>query len=493
MTEARPGRPARPAWSLRRRLVLGIVALLALVSVAIGAASVLALRQSLMTRLDEQVVASLRGPVAPGGEDGPERRIGSVVLAALDGRVARASYTGEDGVAVGLDDGQVEELLAVPADGVPVSVDLGGDLGGFRVAAASQPVATGGGEVELTVVTGQSLDLVDATITSLWLIFAGVAGLAIVAAAFAGAAVVRVALRPLDRVEAAATRVAELPLAAGDVAIRENVPALDTDERTEVGRVGAAVDRMIGHVEHALAARQESEQTLRRFVADASHELRTPLASIRGYSELSLRVADDLPEDVRRSLGRIDSESVRMTSLVEDLLLLARLDAGDALRREPVPLAGLVVDAVSDAHVAGPDRTWELDLDDDAAELVVLGDPNRLHQVVANLLGNARAHTPPGTTVTARLERDGDSAVLTVADDGPGVPAELRPRLFERFVRGDDARSRAAGSTGLGLSIVAAIVHAHGGRVALESEPGATAFRVELPVAPAEAAESPGG
>ena len=245
---------------------------------------------------------------------------------------------------------------------------------------------------------------------------------------------------------------------------------------------------MLGHVDSALLARQASEQRLRRFVADASHELRTPLASIRGYAELTRRMGDQLPEDAAYALGRIESESVRMTALVEDLLLLARIDAQQELvRSADVDLVALVHDAVRDAEAAGADHVSAARLP--SAPLTASVDRARIQQVIANLLGNARVHTPAGTTVTVTLEPidDGAAARLTVADDGPGIDEKLTPNLFERFVRGDSSRSRHAGSTGLGLAIVDAVVRAHGGTVVVESVPGHTVFTVELPVAaPAE-------
>jgi two-component system OmpR family sensor kinase len=219
---------------------------------------------------------------------------------------------------------------------------------------------------------------------------------------------------------------------------------------------------------------------VRQFVADASHELRTPLASIRGYSELTRRGGHDLPPDVVRSLARIESESIRMTSLVEDLLLLARLDAGRELVIGEVDLVALVVDAVSDAHAAAPDHEWRLGTPD--SPVIVTGDVGRLHQVIANLLANARTHTPSGTRVSTTLAVDSEFAVITVGDDGPGISRGLLPVLFERFARGDGSRSRTTGSTGLGLAIVVAVVEAHAGTVGVESKPGDTRFVVRIPL-----------
>jgi len=303
--------------------------------------------------------------------------------------------------------------------------------------------------------------------------------LALAVAGWAGVAIIRRTLKPLDRVAATATRVSELELGRGEVELAQRVPAEDTDPRTEVGQMGAALNRLLDHVSTALNVRQRSENKVRQFVSDASHELRTPLAAIRGYAELTRRGPHTLPDDVRHSLGRIESESIRMTSLVDELLLLARLDEGRKRDAQPVDLGRLVADAVSDAQAAGQDHRWRLDLPADP--VAVLGDDAQLHQVVANLLTNARVHTPEGTEIVAAVERSSSSAVVTITDDGPGIPPELQAHLFERFVRGDRSRSRKAGSTGLGLAIVHAIVEAHDGTVSVESEPGRTVFRIELP------------
>jgi two-component system OmpR family sensor kinase len=289
-----------------------------------------------------------------------------------------------------------------------------------------------------------------------------------------------VALRPLERVVATASHVAELPLERGEVALAVRVPDEDSDPRTEVGQVGAAINRMLGHISAALTAREASEKKVRTFVADASHELRTPLASIRGYSELTRRGGHELPDDVVHALARVESESIRMTSLVEDLLLLARLDDGRSLESVPVDLSQLLADAVSDAYAAGPDHEWALELPE--RPVLVVGDGARLHQVVANLLANARVHTPAATTVVTSVSLREGFADVRVSDDGPGIDERVRATVFERFARGDSSRSRIAGSTGLGLAIVAAIVEAHGGHVVVASEPGNTVFTVSLPV-----------
>jgi two-component system OmpR family sensor kinase len=258
---------------------------------------------------------------------------------------------------------------------------------------------------------------------------------------------------------------------------------------------------MLGHVQTALRRRAASEARLRRFAADASHELRTPLSAIRGYAELALRHPGDSPEQVTHALGRVLSESTRMSVLVDELLLLARLDAGRPLASEPVDMTRLVIDATSDARVARPGHRWVLELPDDP--VLVSGDEHRLHQVLANVLSNAGKHTPDGATVTVRV---GDAlpdtgtapaaqtvrrgvlppapwTVVSVTDNGPGIPPDLLPDLFERFTRADTSRSHttSAASTGLGLAIVDAVVAAHGGAVLVTSGPGRTSFAITLP------------
>jgi two-component system OmpR family sensor kinase len=497
---------SRPSgWTLRTRLLAALIALLAAVSVIIGLVSVLALNRSLQDRVDDQ----LRGAVGrsqeayrdpqgvgggrppplvppPAGRGGPPPRDHGTgpdslfVPGQAEGTLnARGACTtaGDSGVldrtgySRPLDADQCATLTALPADGRPRTVDLGGTLGTYRVTAARTDDGT-------VIVTGLPLRSLRSTVYGLAAVVAVVALLGLVLATLAGAAVIRLTLRPLRRVAATAGRVAELPLDRGEVALAVRVPEADTDARTEVGQVGAALNRMLGHISHALTARQASEARVRKFVADASHELRTPLASIRGYAELTRRSHAEVPPEVAHALSRVESEAVRMTSLVEDLLLLARLDSGRPVERRPVDLSAMVVNAVSDAHAAGPEHRWQLDLPDEP--VIVTGDQGRLHQVVANLLANARSHTPPGTDVTVHLGVDND-VVLRVLDNGPGIPLELQPEVFERFTRGDTSRSRANGSTGLGLAIVAAVVEAHHGTVTVDSTPGHTAFTIRLP------------
>jgi two-component system OmpR family sensor kinase len=238
---------------------------------------------------------------------------------------------------------------------------------------------------------------------------------------------------------------------------------------------------LLGHVEAALARRAASESRLRRFAADASHELRTPLAAIRGYAELARRHPGPVPGDIAHALSRVESESARMSVLVDELLLLAQLDAGRPLAKEPVDLSRLAIDTASDARAASPGHHWTLELPDEP--VLVEGDEHRLHQVLANLMSNAAKHTPEGTTVTAAVAtgEDPPTVRVSVTDTGPGIPEDLQPALFERFVRGDSARSNGGASTGLGLAIVQAVTVAHGGTVSVTSRPGHTSFVITLP------------
>nr|WP_202501179.1 HAMP domain-containing sensor histidine kinase [Streptomyces sp. SID5785] len=475
---------------MRTRLVVTAVGLIALVGVVIGTVTTLALHTYLYRQLDGKVdqVVHMAGGDGPGGrKPGADTRAADLSFLALpgpgggetvgalvgtDGSLAEAEKSNPDPTAAArttsLTAGQADALASVPRDGRAHSVTLPG-LGDYRVQSNE------GG----SLLVGLPSTDVDATLNRLILIEVCVTGAGLLAAGITGAVMVGVALRPLRRVAATATRVAELPLHSGEVTLYERVPDAQADPATEVGQVGAALNRMLDHVHGALEARQQSETRVRQFVADASHELRTPLASIRGYAELTRRGREPTGPDTRHALGRIESEADRMTGLVEDLLLLARLDAGRPLSYAPTDLSPLVVDAVGDARAAGQGHAWRLELPDEPAG--VLADPARLHQVLVNLLANARTHTPPGTTVTARVHRHGPWVCLDVRDDGPGIPAELLPRVFERFARGDSSRSRKAGSTGLGLAIVQAVTAAHGGAVTVESVPGRTVFTVHLP------------
>ncbi len=282
--------------------------------------------------------------------------------------------------------------------------------------------------------------------------------------------VVKFGLRPLEQMEETAGAIA-----AGDLSRRIDV----VDERTEVGRLGTALNEMLHQIETAFDERAASEARLRRFVADASHELRTPLTSIRGYAELFRRGAAERPEDLAKAMRRIEEEADRMGVLVDDLLLLARLDQGRPLESKPVDLTRITSDAVDDARLVAPRRP--IDYSPNGA-IFVTGDEARLRQVLANLMQNAVKHTPPDTAVHVRVTGAPDEAVIEVSDEGPGMAPEDAARVFERFWRADSSRTRASGGTGLGLAIVAAIAEAHGGRAEVETAPkeGAT-FRVRLP------------
>ena len=320
------------------------------------------------------------------------------------------------------------------------------------------------------LVVAAPLNEVDASLHHLLLIELLVSLGVVAAIVGLGLWLVRLSLRPLVRIENTAEAIA-----AGDLSRRIE----DADERTEVGRLSVALNAMLGQIERAFAERTASENRLRRFVGDASHELRTPLASVKAYAELFERGARDRPEDLARAMAGIEREAQRMGVLVDDLLLLARLDQGRPLERTEVDLTEVAREAVDVARVLEPDRPLELEAPE---PVVVEGDPERLRQVIDNLLANVRAHTPAATAAKVRVARDDGSAVIEVADEGPGLTDEQAERVFERFYRGESSRTRTEGGTGLGLAIVAAIAHAHEGSVAVDRRNGAgVAFRVSLP------------
>jgi two-component system, OmpR family, sensor kinase len=549
--------------TLRGRLIAGLVALLAIASATVGLTTYVATRDSLLRSVNGQLQTAtqiwstcvdsvgdgdqdtpsqgtsgqpgpqsdqdgqaVQGNGGAGSHDAPNESMSCVGLApgTLEAQISQGTlrqHVVENNARLTTADSQILRALPVaPRKGGPNE--------------KSQPVPTytkdlsSLGSYELTSVKdsdGDSICIIglplgsvydtlhDLAVTEL-LVF----GTVLMLAGVLGTLWVGLSMRPLRRVAATASQVAELPLESGEVELPAGVP--DTDPRTETGQVGAAFNRMLGHVQTALARRNASETRLRRFAADASHELRTPLAAIRGYAELALRHPGDSPEPVIHALNRVLSESARMTVLVDDLLLLARLDAGRPLSREPVDMSRVAIDATSDARVARPGHRWVLDLPDDP--VMVDGDEHRLQQVLVNLLSNAGRHTPEGTTVTVKLSADtGDLAealpatgtpasgdddtqaeavsrgnlppaprlMLTVTDNGPGIPADLLPELFERFTRADTARSHAAdpSSTGLGLAIVDAVVAAHSGAVRVMSRPGLTRFAIILPRLPGPA------
>jgi two-component system, OmpR family, sensor kinase len=493
--------PYRPLGrgTLGRRLVVRVAVLVALVALLLSAATTVAVQQILMSNVSEDLTAAAREVNQDlnyrnrrGGLFGPGQSVGTFAIGFLTTGVVYPN-TKIDGRGYNemseLPTAAGNWLRGTPVDGQQHSVTLP-ELGRYRIAAYPLEDRQTG-EPRGTVVIGVPLAEVDRILLLLTLAEIGLTLLAIGIAIIASRTVVQRSLRPLNRVAATAHQVSQLPLDRGEVALAVRVPPEDTNPNSEVGQVGLAINHMLNNVENALAARQASETKVRQFVADASHELRNPLASIRGYAELTRRSGEAIPPDATYAIGRIEAEAGRMSSLVEDLLLLARLDAGPALDIRPTDLSELVINAVSDARAAGPDHSWALSLPD--APVVVLGDGHRLHQAVANLLANARTHTQSGSRVeTAVTEQDGQ-ALITVTDNGPGVPPELQAQVFERFTRADTSRVRAAngpqgGSTGLGLAIVSAVVEAHHGRVAVDSQPGFTRFTVSLPLAEAAVA-----
>ncbi|HKC78413.1 MAG TPA: HAMP domain-containing sensor histidine kinase, partial [Gaiellaceae bacterium] len=328
----------------------------------------------------------------------------------------------------------------------------------YRVRASIEPQAPNS-----VLFVAKSLAGVDGTLHRLILIELIATAAVLGALAALGLWVVRLGLRPLRRIEQTAAAIT-----AGDLSRRVDHP----DPQTEVGRVGSALNTMLDRIE-------ASDRRLRRFVADASHELRTPLAAVRAYAELFGRGSASHPEDLERSMSGITREAERMSLLVEDLLLLARLDEGRPLERKPVDLAAVVGQAVDAARVVEPERPIDLSVE----PVTVTGDAARLRQVLDNLLANARAHTPAGTPVSVELSRVESAAVLTVSDRGPGLTEEQAARAFERFYRADSSRARVSGGAGLGLSIVAAVTEAHGGTAEARPTPGGGAtFVITLPL-----------
>ena len=551
----RPGSLLTPPRSLRTRLVVGVLGLVLVMAAVMSAFSTVSLRHTLMARTDSQLMAAAQRaadkrhdltqearkasdeaaqegadkpgdqPDGAGGADGADgadggpgkegvppgldaagQSTGTLTLittqtSSSDSEASEtAAYIDKNGHYASISKEDCRLLLSQATEDHPVTVDLH-HLGSYRVV-ATRDEASGS-----TVITGLSLEGDKGLIRTQLLIELTVALLGALVVALAGRTMVRSSLAPLERVARTAQRVASQPLERGEVSIEDRVEKADLGSSAEVGQVGGALNTLLGHVESALAARQHSETQVRQFVADASHELRTPLASIRGYTELIRREgADaDLPEEATYALERVHSESVRMTALVEDLLLLARLDAGRELRREEVDLVGLLVDTVADARAAGPDHDWQLDLavleppadatPEEAEDFLpepplVIGDEARLRQVIVNLLANARVHTPAGSHVTTTLAREGDTLIVRIHDDGPGIASDVRDRLFERFARGDSSRERRTGSTGLGMSIALAIVQSHGGSIDVASstapEDHGTTFSVRLPAAVVE-------
>ncbi len=479
--------------TLTGRLVATTVALVALVSLLIAAATSLAIGSYLTGQLDTEVeqahardVEVLRRGVSLNAEPPPERHErteieearsqgAGTITAYLTSNDAAGFVLTEAGARVTLSADVLTALTDVAPDDEVHAVHLPG-MEGYRVLASRIG--------DVAVVTGLPTTHVDATVASLVGWESLFTALGVLAAGGAALVVVRRQLRPLREVARTAHAVAELPLSEGEIGLTARVPERLTETGTEVGQVGVALNTLLGHVEEALDARHRSEQQVRQFVADASHELRTPLATIHGYAELTRRTGTPDVRELTHAMGKVEAAADRMSSLVEDLLLLARLDAGRPLQRQEVDLTKLVLESVGDARVMAGEQRWLLDLGQEP--VAVTGDELRLHQVLTNLLTNARRHTPPGTTVTVGVHPTGDrdGAVVTVHDDGPGIPEELQGSVFERFTRGESARSRESGGAGLGLSLAQAITAAHGGELAVASRPGSTTFTLTLPAVP---------
>ncbi len=469
--------------TLTARLVVTAVALVAVVGILVASSATIAMRSYLTDQLDGKVQDALRGALRP--QDGPfggpagERFGGPGTLlagvppagstATAAGVIVTSSFTNKQ-----LSAAAVKPLAKVPTDRDGHTV---------RVAGRSYRVMTTTDSAGNTLIVGLPTSDIDNTINSMLRWFALLTLLGVGIAGVAGTLLVRRQMRPLYAVAETAREVSTQDLSTGDTAIETRVPDLHTDEQSEVGQVGSALNTLLDHIDEALAARHRSEQQVRQFVADASHELRTPLATIHGYAELSRRQlsgrgAEDA-EALLVALGKVETEADRMSDLVADLLLLARLDSGRPLAREDVDLTRLLLEAVADARVLAADHKWQLALPDEPVHVV--GDDARLHQVITNLLNNARSHTPAGTTITVTAQSRADDVLVEVHDDGPGLPADLVEEAFDRFTRGDSSRTRASGGAGLGLSLVSAIAEAHGGRASVSSRPGSTTFTVSLP------------
>ena len=468
-------------WSLRNRLVLGVVILSTLGFITSGVVAQKQLESFLIHQIDDQLVnvasgalprvnragivddhefQERRGLVEEDDDEAPPTPLNqvptSISLTLLDGNGAVVAGIGGDLNTVSVRDyiaGYSPEEVA-EFEGEPFTVRAEGE--NFRVLALPLPSSLG------SVAIAQSLNDVDRTLTRLqWLFF--LIGFVIVGLiALASRSVIKVGLKPLSDVEVTAAQIA-----AGDLSAR--LP--EANPTTEVGRLTTSLNTMLARIEESFAIRKTSEDKLRRFVADASHELRTPLTAIRGFAELHRQGAVTGEEETKQLLARIEGESIRMGSLVEDLLLLARLDQAREMERFPVDIAEVTRDAVASAQVAGPGHP--ISLTGDVDELYTLGDQHRIHQVVANLLANARTHTPAGTAIAVSIAQSGDGVRIAISDSGPGLSEEDQRRIFERFYRADSSRVRNDGEgSGLGLSIVDAVMKAHGGSVSVDSEVG---------------------
>ena len=472
--------------SLRNRLLVGVLLLSALGFTVSDFVAQNAMQKFLLQQVDQQLInvadgALLRvdragiqddsdngNTVAKAAAQAPLRSVpSSVSITLLD---PFGNYVG--GVGGDLNAQKISDYLVgtLPASAArygnrPFTLETPGS--DFRVLARLLPSALG------SVFVAQSLSGVDETTARLRVVFVLIGLIALLLIGLASRLVIRVGLRPLVAVEETAEKIA-----AGDLSAR--LP--DAKPDTEVGRLVTSLNAMLSRIEESFAARTASENKLRRFVADASHELRTPLTAIRGFAELHRQGAVKGEAATSELVGRIENESVRMGALVEDLLTLARLDQSRELVLAPINLTELVTEAVESARAAGPDHPIALDLPE---ESFILGDARKIHQVVANLLANARVHTPVGTPISVSIESNEEGTSISIADAGPGLSQEDQARIFERFYRADPSRNRAREEgSGLGLSIVDSVMQAHGGKVTVTSKLGEGAtFTVFFPLA----------
>jgi two-component system, OmpR family, sensor histidine kinase TrcS len=490
------GAPTGPWWrprTLRRQLVLGVLALVTVVVLVVGVVTTLSFRSYVNAMNDAEVAESIdalshsvaryrrgesthRGDLAHAMLGFTGQNAGNVIAVLHNGEVIGSAVFFEDDPRPAPPDAVAAIKAQRWQDDRLRTVTLG-SLGSFRVDSQSAGA-------EDRIIVGVSLDLANKTIAHRIISATMLLIAAMLVTAGLTMLVVTYALRPLRRVAATAAEVASTQLIGDDHRITARVRPEDTDPDNEVGIVGHTLNQLLDNVDSALAHRAESDRRMRQFITDASHELRTPLSSIQGYSELTRQDSAALPPTTEYALARIESEARRMTSLVDELLLLSRLGEGQDLRTEDVDLGDLVLNAVNDAAVAAPTHRWVKNLPDEP--VWVRGDRDRLHQLVSNLLTNAWVHTPAGVTVTTGIARHQRGAVpsyaeVTVSDNGPDIDADLLPHLFERFVRAKNARSDGSGN-GLGLAIVDSIVKAHHGSVTAESADGRTTFRVRLPV-----------
>ena len=461
-------------WSLRNRLILASVVLASFAIIASDFAANAALRTYLISQVDDQLInissTSLnrldRAGIAPLEAD--DKNSPFKILEPLRGVPTATSITllDIDGNLIGQVGGELGgknfAVTGMKIDEVsqyknrPFTIE--GKDGQPDIRALAQMLPTGMG----SVIVADSLEKVDKTLSQLRFLFLILGLIALITIAMAARWIIALGLKPLEAVEDTAEAIA-----AGDLSAR--LPAAKPD--TEVGRLTTSLNTMLARIEESFTARVESENKLRRFVADASHELRTPLTAIRGFAELHRQGAVVGEEKTKELINRIEKESVRMSSLVEDLLLLARLDQSRELAKEPVDLNTLITEAVASARAAGPNHPIEIKLE--ASEIFVLGDSQRIHQVIANLLANARAHTPNGTEISITAMQGVTETTIAVSDKGPGLSKADQDRIFERFYRADPSRVRNSGEgSGLGLSIVDAVMKAHGGYVSVKSEIG---------------------